>query len=136
MSTPTLAPGQAQRLADETIAWLTTVNAEGAPAPTPVWFLWTGAEFLVFSKPRTAKLAGIGRNPLVALHLNSDAHGGDVLVVTGTARVDEAGVSEQEWGSYAEKYGRGFRSLGVTPEAFADDYSVLLRITPERVRGW
>ena len=136
MSTPTLAPRQAERLADETIVWLTTVNADGAPAPTPVWFLWTGTEFLVLSRPRTGKLAGVRRTPLVTLNLNSSSSGGDVLVVSGSARVDDAGPSAQEWASYVEKYRSGLERLGVSADDFREDYSVLLRITPEKVRGW
>jgi PPOX class probable F420-dependent enzyme len=130
------SPAQSQRLNDESIIWLATVNAHGAPAPTPVWFLWTGVEFLMFSRPDTGKLSGIARNPAVSLNLNSDASGGSVLVVTGTAVVDEDGVSADEWAAYLAKYRQGIVGIGSTPETFRTDYSVLLRITPEKLRGW
>jgi hypothetical protein len=36
----------ARRLAEERIAWLTTIDSNGAPQPRPIWFLWDGATFL------------------------------------------------------------------------------------------
>jgi PPOX class probable F420-dependent enzyme len=135
-TTVKLEPQQEERLSTEYIVWLTTVNAEGVPAPTPVWFFWTGTEFLVFSRPRAGKLAGIRRNPLISLHFNCTPQGREVLVVTGRARVDEAGPDDQEWAGYLAKYHDGLERLNITTEAFRDDFSTLLRIVPERVRAW
>jgi PPOX class probable F420-dependent enzyme len=41
----------ARRLADETIGWLVTVDAEGTPQPSPVWYLWDGETILIYSNP-------------------------------------------------------------------------------------
>jgi hypothetical protein len=32
----------AARLRDELVAWLVTVEPDGTPVPTPVWFWWDG----------------------------------------------------------------------------------------------
>jgi PPOX class probable F420-dependent enzyme len=123
------------RLADERIVWLTTVDKKGRPVPTPVWFLWTESGFLVFSEPRTPKLANIAANPQVSLHFNADRHGGSVAVFTGSARV-EADVSSEEWERYVRKYEKDMGSLDFTPERFRATYSEPVRIAPERLRSW
>ncbi|MGI9252887.1 MAG: pyridoxamine 5'-phosphate oxidase family protein, partial [Thermomicrobiales bacterium] len=44
-----LQPGTAfaarvvRHLEHDQVAWLVTVDADGAPQPSPVWFLWDGA---------------------------------------------------------------------------------------------
>ncbi len=52
-----------ERLHDEEIAWLTTVRPDGQPQSVPVWFLWDGEGFLVYSRPGARKLRNIEANP-------------------------------------------------------------------------
>lgn len=126
----------ARRLADEQVVWLTTVDPAGVPQPTPVWFLWTGTDVLVASRPRQAKLRNVRAHPAVALHLDTDAHGDDVVVLVGTAAVEDGPLPDDARSAYDAKYADGLRRLGMTPEQFHADYSAVLRVTPERVRGW
>ena len=63
-----------QRLADERIIWLVTTDREGAPQPSPVWFIWDGESALMYSQPNTPKLRNIEANPRVSLHFNSDEY--------------------------------------------------------------
>ena len=135
-TTVQLTQRQIDRLASEQVIWLTTVNSSGEPVPTPVWFLWSGGEFLVFSAPETPKLANISRTGAVAFNFNSTEHGGDVAVFRGAARLDPEGPTPEEWEQYVAKYGGGFASLDTSPEEFRDQYSTLIRVVPEHVRGW
>lgn len=121
------------RLADDVVVWLTTVDPSGTPQPTPVWFLWTGSEVLIFSQPNTAKLRNIGANPRVAVNLNSSRHGGDFAVLRGNAVIGPP--SEQELASFDEKYASNIKGIGMTPESFHASYSVPLRVTPTKVRS-
>jgi PPOX class probable F420-dependent enzyme len=130
-----ISSSTADRLAKEKVIWLTTVDGRGTPIPTPVWYLWTDGSFLLFSQPDTAKLANIAANPRVALHFNSDAHGGSVSVFTGEAHGDSV-VPEDEWQRYVAKYARDIDSLELTPDSFRADYSVAIRVVPRRLRGW
>ncbi len=93
----------ARRLAEESVIWLTTVDAKSTPVPTPVWFMWRDGSFLLFSQPDTHKLANIAANPRVALNLNSDAHGGDVAVFTGHAVIDAATPAD-DWIRFVDIY--------------------------------
>ena len=61
-----------RRLQEEWIIWLTTVGEDGTPHPRPVWFLWDGETFLIYSRPDTHKLDHIARRPRVALSLDGD----------------------------------------------------------------
>jgi PPOX class probable F420-dependent enzyme len=126
----------ANRLATERVAWLVTVDGRGTPQPLPIWFLWDGKTILIYSQPETAKLRNLARSDRASLHLNSDAYGDDIVVLTGTAAVDESAPPASDVPAYIEKYADGLRSLGMTPEAFAASYSVPIRFRPRKVRGW
>lgn len=124
----------AQRLQTEQVIWLTTVRHDGAPAPTPVWFYWNGESFLIFTQPGSHKLRHIAQNPAVALNFNTDAYGGSVAVFNGRAAVDNQPASPAELEAYLTKYAEGIKSIGLTPETMAAEYSTVLRVYPARVR--
>ncbi len=125
-----------RRLREEGIIWLTTVRSDGQPQSVPVWFLWDGETFLVYSQPGRQKLKNIGRNPRVGLHLNSNARGGDVVRVEGTAEIVEDFPPATEIGEYVEKYRESIARIGFEPDSFARTYSVALRMTPARWQVW
>jgi PPOX class probable F420-dependent enzyme len=127
-------PNLAGRAA-EPIAWLTTVTPKGRPAPRPVWFVLDGDDIVLFSRPGTAKLGHIEANPEVSFHLNSDSHGGSILVIHGKAQVEEGKASDAP--GYLDKYGSSYAAIGFeTPEAFDAAYSVRIRVVPERSWGF
>jgi PPOX class probable F420-dependent enzyme len=125
----------ARRLHDEWIIWLTTVRADGMPQPVPVWFLWDGQTFLIYSQPDTPKLRNIARNPKVALHFDGDGQGGNIVVFNGEARVDPQAPPADQVAAYVEKYREAIAQIAMTPESFARSYSVAIRVTPTRLRG-
>jgi PPOX class probable F420-dependent enzyme len=125
----------ARWLREERIIWLTTVRSDGTPQPAPVWFHWDGQTFLIYSRPDTPKLRNIVRNPAVALHLDSDGQGGDIVVITGKAQIQPDAPPAHEVAEYAEKYREGFVRIGMTAEEMARVYSVPIRVTPTGVRG-
>lgn len=126
-----------EQLESDVVAWLTTIGrATGTPQPSLIWFLRHGPELLVLSQPNKPKLRNIEANPRVAFHLNSDELGGSFAVFTGTARLDPGGMSDEEWTAYVDKYREHMSRLGVTPESFVADFSELIRVTPEKVRGF
>jgi PPOX class probable F420-dependent enzyme len=123
------------RLQNDRLAWLTTVSSDGTPRPVPVWFLWDGESLLVYSKSSSLKLKHIERNPRVSLNLDGDGRGGDIVVITGSAAVDQSAPPADENGAYLEKYHAGILRTGMTHESFAHTYSVPVRIIPDRLSG-
>ncbi len=124
-----------RRLRDEVIAWLVTVSPRGMPQPSPIWFLWDGADsLLIYSRPDTPKLRNIAANPRVAVHLEGDGRGGDIIVLLGRAAVTEDPPGD-EIPDYVEKYRELIAGNGWTPASFAADYSVPLRVTATRLQG-
>jgi PPOX class probable F420-dependent enzyme len=124
-----------RRLHEEKIAWLTTVDSAGTPQPIPVWFLWDGADsILVYSRPDTPKLRAIARSPKVSLNLDGNGTGGDIVVALGEAAVSDDPPAH-ELPDYVEKYASLISRNGWTPESFAADYSVPVRVRVSRVRG-
>ena len=125
-----------ERLRAEPIVWLTTVDTEGQPQSTPVWFWWDGDSFLIYSRPAATKLRSLATNPLVSLHLEGNRIGGDNVIFEGTAAPATAAKPANEVPEYIEKYRQRIESYGWTAESFALDYADAVRVTPTRVRIW
>ena len=124
-----------ERLQHEQVIWLVTTSSDGTPQPRPVWFWWNGETFLIYSQPTAYKVRHIARSPRVALNFNSTPDGDDVVIFTGTARIDSAPVPAAEHVSYLAKYATDIPIIGMTPESYSARFSTVIRVTPEKVRG-
>ena len=124
------------RLRSEPIVWLTTVRADGQAQATPVWFLWDGETFLLYSQPGAQKVRNLAVNPRVALHLGDDGAGGDIVTVEGTAAVEPDTPRADRVDGYLAKYQAAIEALGYEPGPFARTYSTAIRVRPTRVRVW
>jgi hypothetical protein len=65
----------------------------------------------------------------------ADAVGDDVVTVSGRAAVSDDPPAH-ELPRYLDKYGELIERNGWTPESFAADYSVPVRIRPTGLRGF
>jgi PPOX class probable F420-dependent enzyme len=131
-----LNPRAEQRLHDELIIWLTTVSPAGQPQTSAVWFLWDGEEILMYSLAGTPRTRNIEANPRVSLNLDGDGQGGSVVSIEGRARLDPEAPPSTEVAAYAAKYRAKIAGHGWTPESFAVDYPIPIRITPTKARSW
>jgi PPOX class probable F420-dependent enzyme len=126
-----------RRLSEERIIWLTTVRADGRPEPSPVWFLWDGESIVIFSQPDTVKTRNIASRPKVSLHLNSDYYGGDVVIISGEARIIPEVHAADAFPALVEKYRENLDNPdSVSTEQFTTEYSVAIQITPAKLRGF
>jgi PPOX class probable F420-dependent enzyme len=123
-----------RRLRTEPVAWLTTVRADGQAQASPVWFLWDGDTFLLYSQPGAQKVRNLAANPKVALHLGDDGNGGDVVSFEGTATVEPDTPRADRVDGYLAKYQAAIEALGYEPGPFARTYSLAIRVRPTRVR--
>jgi len=124
-----------QRLREDRIIWLTTVNSDGSPHPRPVWFLWDGESFLIYSKPKTHKIEHIAQNSRVSLNLDGDGLGGDIVVFSGVASLVLDAPPADQVAEYVTKYQWGFDRINMTAAEFAQNYAVPIRVTPTALRG-
>jgi PPOX class probable F420-dependent enzyme len=126
-----------QHFDEEYFIWFTTVGADLTPQPRPVWFIWEDDAFLIYSKPDTFKVRHIRQHPNVALHFNTDDKADeDVIVFLGKAEIVLESPPPHEVPAYFEKYASGMEELGMTPEAFSEEYSLAIRVRPTKLRGW
>jgi PPOX class probable F420-dependent enzyme len=129
----------ARRLREEQVVWLTTVTPAGAPLPRPVGFLWAGGDVVsVYSQPG-ARVHNIAANPRVTLNFDGDGdgdgRGGDVVVLSGTARVDPSAPAADASPAWLEKYAAQIAAFGLTPATYAARFCVPVRIRLTRVDG-
>jgi PPOX class probable F420-dependent enzyme len=126
-----------RHLKQEYVIWLTTTGSDLSPQPRPVWFIWDGSSFLIFSQPHARKVQHIAARPQVALHFNTDETGDtDVIIFVGMAASDAMVPPAHKLRAYLRKYRAGMAELGMTPEQFSREYSVAIRVTPTSLRGW
>jgi PPOX class probable F420-dependent enzyme len=126
----------ARRLTNESTAWLVTTGSDGTPQPNPIWFLWDGADTVLMYSVEAAKVRHIEARPRVAFTLNTDEHGANVVIFTGTAVVDRSQPSVARNPAYLAKYGTSIEGIGYTPETFSAEFSAPIVVTLEKLRGY
>jgi PPOX class probable F420-dependent enzyme len=123
------------RLAQEEVAWMTTVSPAGQPQSSAVWFIVQAEAIVVYSLRATPRTRNIAVNPRVSLNLNSTPSGDDIVVIEGRAEIVPEGPFADDDPQYVAKYERAIARLGMTPQAFATDYPVRIHIHPTRLRA-
>ena len=122
-----------KRLEKELIIWLATCGPDGQPHSVPVWFLWDGKSFLIYSVPGQ-KVNDIAANSKVQLHLNTTPDGDDVVRIDGDATRLKRHPLADRVPTYIRKYARLIKGYDWKPEGFARQYHVALRVKPTRLR--
>ena len=123
-----------ERLETEPIGWLTTVNPDGQPQSSPIWFLWADGEILLYSHRRAPRNDNIAERPQVAFNLNTDVTGDEVVTMEGIARIDASGPRTSANPAYLDKYRGRIDGYGWTVDWFEGEYPLVIRITPTRWR--
>ena len=113
------------------LAILATVNPDGSPQATPVWYEYDGQAFIVTSFTYRVKVRNIRQNPRVSLVVVDTANNGQPLIVNGTAELIEDGAQDatQRLAIRYEGEERGRASAG----RLAGQPRLIIRITPRRI---
>ncbi len=123
-----------ERLERELIGWLTTVNPDGQPQSSAVWFLWRDGEILVYSRLGSPRTRNLPANPLVSFHLNSDAEGDDIVTFEAEATLLPGAPPASAVPAYVAKYRHLLDGNGWSDDQFSADYPAAIRIRPTRLR--
>ncbi len=115
---------------------MSTVRPDGTPHLVPIWFWWDGEAMLVFSKPDAQKVRNLRANPSVMLALGDAEADFDVGLLEGRAELLDRPTSEVLPAGHLAKYAARLSAIGVTPEAYAQAYSQVIRIVPADFLAW
>ena len=96
----------AEKLLGSTIlARLAYTWMDGTPRVVPVWFHWTGEQFVIGSPGRAPKLKALAGDPHVALTIDDNAEWPySVLMVRGAAEVEMLDDVVPEYALSADRY--------------------------------
>lgn len=125
-----------EHLAHDIVGWLTTVAPDGRPQTAVIPFLWDGEGILFYSRPDTPKIRNITAHPAVTFHLNCDPYGDHVVIMEGLAGRAPHEPRSDVHSAYRRKYREPHARWGMDEKQTADDFSVPIRIIPERIRYW
>ncbi len=112
---------------------LTTVNPDGSPQATPIWYYYDGEHFNVTCYVHRVKARNIRREPRVTLVVVDTVNNGDPLIVSGTAELVEEGAAEATE-RVAIRYEGEQAGRESAARLNARGQRVIIRITPERIR--
>ena len=121
-----------QRLREDRIIWLGSMRPDGRPHLVAVWFLWTGKDLLIFSKPNRQKTRNLRRNPYVMVALDNTNLGIDPITLEGEAELLDDPDVNTTLPDYVAKYGARITGIGYTPSTMSQVYSQAIRITPTK----
>ena len=127
----TIPPAYKDLLEKKAFASLATVNADGTPQVTPVWFDWDGRQIRINTAKGRIKDKNLRSRPAVALAIMDPDNPYRYLQIRGrVASVTETGA-DAHIDSLAKKY------LGKDryPYRKPDEVRVIFTITPGRVQA-
>jgi PPOX class probable F420-dependent enzyme len=125
-----------ERVTHEPIAWLTTVSAAGVPSTAPIWFrLEEDGTILIYSKNPSVRVRNLQDNDKATLHLEGNGTGGAIVVMNGSAIIDDGTRPAHEHTAFIAKYQSFLDAYGWSAESFSRDYPTPIRMTVTSVRG-
>ena len=123
-----------EHLAHDIVGWLTTVGPNGGPQTSVTPFVWDGDGILFYSRPDTPKVRNIAASGAVSFHLNCDPYGDHIVIVEGRAQVVPLEQRSDVHPAYRAKYREPLEHWEMDERKTAEEYSLPIRIHPERVR--
>jgi hypothetical protein len=77
---------------------------DGTPRVVPIWFHWNGREFVMATPPKAPKVSALGKNHKVALTIDDNTFPHKVLLIRGTAKLQNVDGIVPEYAMAAERY--------------------------------
>src|ERR1700720_2902509 len=80
------------------------VWTDGTPRVIPIWFHWNGHELILASPTKAPKLKALAKNPKVSLTIDDNVFPNKVLLISGSARLQNVDGIVPEYAMAAERY--------------------------------
>jgi general stress protein 26 len=125
-------------LGEQRTCRLGSVDGDGAPHVSPLWFVWDGSALWLWSLVKSQRWVNLMRDPRVSVAVDDGRDYGElrgvevlgrVVAVGDVPRTDEshadAAAAEQLW---ADKYSAG--------QFFSDGKHAWLRLDPDKIVSW
>ena len=77
---------------------------DGSPRVVPIWFHWTGDQFVLGTPPKAPKLKALAADPRVALTIDDNAWPYKLLLVRGRAGIEMLDDVSAEYAQSAMRY--------------------------------
>ena len=107
---------------------LAYVWTDGTPRVIPIWFHWNGREIVMASPPKAPKLKALAKNGKVSLTIDDNVFPHKVLLIRGSARLQNLDGIVPEYALAAERYFGGEQGKAWV-EKLGSMISSMVRIT-------
>ena len=97
-------PASQELLKSKIPARLAYVWTDGTPRVIPIWFHWNGREIVMATPPKAPKLKALAKNPKVSLTIDDNTFPHKVLLIRGTARLENVDGIVPEYAAAADRY--------------------------------
>ena len=131
-----LTPDELENLlAGDCLANLATVNRDGSPQVTPVWYGYRDGKFMVITHDSVLKTRNIRRDPRVSLSIATPGVPYAYVLARGKARMTTDDL-EAVVTSICVRYWGDQKGGAFAQEIMEAGKAVLMEITPDRLATW
>jgi len=115
------------KLAGETVYWVSTASRLGRPHAVPVWGVWKQNRFYFETDPKSVKGRNLLNNQQLVVHVQD---GNDTVILEGSARREKRTETlNQLRKDYVRKY-------QYTPDWSNEEDQIVFRVEPRIVHAW
>lgn len=97
-------PASQELLRSKIPARIAYIATDGTPRVVPIWFHWNGREIVMATPPKAPKLKALAKNPKVSLTIDDNTFPHKVLLIRGSARLENVEGIVPEYLACAERY--------------------------------
>jgi general stress protein 26 len=115
------------KLARETVYWVSTASPQGRPHSAPVWGIWKQNSFYFETDPNSIKGRNLSNDQRIVVHVQD---GNDTVILEGSARIEKKPEKlKQLRKDYVNKY-------QYTPDWSNEKDQIVFRVEPMIVHAW
>jgi len=131
----------AQFLAERPNVTVISINPNGMPLPTSVWFVNRGAEIFFRTMRKTQKAKNLIRDPRCVLQVEAGEKYLELRAVIVTGVAEETGEEDGAWfeAQLDQKYAALRPAAAKMPDVARKHYDnprVVFRVVPQKIKTW